>query len=312
MEKKCNCNEPYDPDYFQAGYPCCPIHDNSMQNKYPIGGYAPGNYTCICCICKKEFHGDKRAVQCEPCALAAKAKFDALSPAEQENVMKMNADIINNERGGFWRARALAAEKELQELKAGQGLGNDAHEKEIIMQAFEKVTQLFEGRTWIMDGRGSYPYNDDRYKEEVRYMYDEFEAIRKDTWANIHSKSVDYRKQIIVQYLQENPPQGAGWVNAALQYAKETIEFADKEFKCPDHLVETWCNMLLNTLHAIAQAQDESPSKESETVDPDELWDEFSEHIDTDIDSASTVAGSSVMTKQGFKKMMEKIQQAKK
>jgi hypothetical protein len=48
-----------------------------MQNKYPIGGYAPGNYTCICCICKKEFQGDKRTVQCEPCAVKSTAESDA-------------------------------------------------------------------------------------------------------------------------------------------------------------------------------------------------------------------------------------------
>lgn len=36
---------------------------------YPIGGYAPGNYTCICSTCGSQFIGDKRAVQCEPCAV---------------------------------------------------------------------------------------------------------------------------------------------------------------------------------------------------------------------------------------------------
>jgi hypothetical protein len=37
--------------------------------KYPIGGYAPGYYMCNCSTCKKQFQGDKRAVQCEPCAI---------------------------------------------------------------------------------------------------------------------------------------------------------------------------------------------------------------------------------------------------
>ena len=37
--------------------------------KYPIGGYAPGNYMCICSTCKKDFMGDKMAVQCEHCAI---------------------------------------------------------------------------------------------------------------------------------------------------------------------------------------------------------------------------------------------------
>jgi hypothetical protein len=37
--------------------------------KYPIGGYAPGNYRCNCVTCKTTFQGDKRAVQCESCAI---------------------------------------------------------------------------------------------------------------------------------------------------------------------------------------------------------------------------------------------------
>jgi hypothetical protein len=39
------------------------------ESKYPIGGYAPGFYSCKCINCKTEFIGDKRAVQCEPCAI---------------------------------------------------------------------------------------------------------------------------------------------------------------------------------------------------------------------------------------------------
>jgi len=37
--------------------------------QYPIGGYAPGSYSCTCVTCKTGFMGDKRAVQCEPCAI---------------------------------------------------------------------------------------------------------------------------------------------------------------------------------------------------------------------------------------------------
>lgn len=84
-----------------------------------------------------------------------------------------------------------------------EGISDDAHEKEIMMQAFDRVRQIFESRNWIMEGRGSYPYNDDRYKEEVRYLFDEFEAIRKDTWANVKTKSFEYRKRIIEQYVKE-------------------------------------------------------------------------------------------------------------
>jgi hypothetical protein len=81
-------------------------------------------------------------------------------------------------------------------------ISQDAHEKEVMMQAFGKVRQIFEGRSWIMEGRGSYPYNDDRYREEVRYLYDEFDAIKKETWGNIKSKSFEYRQAIIAEYLK--------------------------------------------------------------------------------------------------------------
>lgn len=63
--------------------------------KYPIGGYAPGNYSCTCCKCGTEFSGDKRAVECEPCAISAKKKFDALSPDEQAEVIKRNIEEVN-------------------------------------------------------------------------------------------------------------------------------------------------------------------------------------------------------------------------
>jgi hypothetical protein len=38
--------------------------------QYPMGSFAPGNYWHKECVtCKKEFMGDKRAVQCESCAI---------------------------------------------------------------------------------------------------------------------------------------------------------------------------------------------------------------------------------------------------
>lgn len=84
-------------------------------------------------------------------------------------------------------------------------VSQDAHEKEIMMKAFDRVRKLFELRSWIMEGRGSYPYDDDRYKEEVRYLYEEFDALQNDTWANIQSKSFQYRQQIISDYLKDHP-----------------------------------------------------------------------------------------------------------
>lgn len=67
----------------------------NMEKKYPIGGYAPGNYQRHCGTCGGGFFGDKRSFQCEPCALNDKAKFDALSPSEQEELVKRNVELLN-------------------------------------------------------------------------------------------------------------------------------------------------------------------------------------------------------------------------
>jgi len=64
-----------------------------MEKKYPIGGYAPGNYHNRCGTCNRSFFGDKRAFQCEPCALEAKARFDALPLEEQMQLVKRNGQI---------------------------------------------------------------------------------------------------------------------------------------------------------------------------------------------------------------------------
>lgn len=36
---------------------------------FRLGGYATGNYSCICGVCGKEFIGDKRARVCLPCTI---------------------------------------------------------------------------------------------------------------------------------------------------------------------------------------------------------------------------------------------------
>jgi hypothetical protein len=79
-----------------------------MEKNYPIGGYAPGNYYCTCATCKAQFQGDKMAVQCEPCAVSAKERFDKLDPNEQDLLIKRNARIAN-----FMFSGPLSPEREL-------------------------------------------------------------------------------------------------------------------------------------------------------------------------------------------------------
>lgn len=66
-------------------------------------------------------------------------------------------------------------------------------EREVVIKAFDDIRKEFEGRKWLMDGRGAYPYNDDRYKEEVRYIMNAFDGITFNVWKNIKSKTYEYR-----------------------------------------------------------------------------------------------------------------------
>lgn len=51
----------------------------SKMKCWPLGGFAPGLYSCKCADCEKNFEGDKRAHQCLPCAVKdAKQMIDNL------------------------------------------------------------------------------------------------------------------------------------------------------------------------------------------------------------------------------------------
>lgn len=52
--------------------------------KYPIAGYAPGGYQRTCASCSTLFLGDKRAFQCEPCAVRDHERYEALTPEEKD------------------------------------------------------------------------------------------------------------------------------------------------------------------------------------------------------------------------------------
>lgn len=78
-----------------------------MENEYPIGGYAPGNYLCKCTDCGKQFTGNKRAVQCEPCAVKQEEAFNALTADEQHELLKRNAETIKR----FFDERRADAER---------------------------------------------------------------------------------------------------------------------------------------------------------------------------------------------------------
>jgi hypothetical protein len=54
---------------------------------WPLAGYAPGSYHCKCFKCGEIFEGDKRAVECLPCAAkSVNAALSAASAVRSEGV----------------------------------------------------------------------------------------------------------------------------------------------------------------------------------------------------------------------------------
>ena len=76
------------------------------KSKYPIGGYAPGNYMCNCTTCKTQFQGDKRAVQCEPCAVK-------MVKEQVQTLIENNREIAEKEEQKQYLIDIMKADGEL-------------------------------------------------------------------------------------------------------------------------------------------------------------------------------------------------------
>ena len=87
-----------------------------------VGGFAIGKYCCECCKCKRTFLGDKRAIQCLPCAIdrlsqnykpieAAKSIVEKLERHEKRLIARYS--MLGNDEEEFpitaGEARALRA-----------------------------------------------------------------------------------------------------------------------------------------------------------------------------------------------------------
>lgn len=61
---------------------------------WPLGGFAPGNYTCKCVRCEAAFVGDKRASNCLECAVRSANEYAARMKAEN--------GLLQSELVGAW------------------------------------------------------------------------------------------------------------------------------------------------------------------------------------------------------------------
>jgi hypothetical protein len=71
----------YLPEHFEKSIP------QEEPKQYPMGSFASGNYWHKECVtCKKEFMGDKRAVQCESCAIELTKQFTQKEPKQEKGL----------------------------------------------------------------------------------------------------------------------------------------------------------------------------------------------------------------------------------
>lgn len=91
----------------------------------------------------------------------------------------------------------MTNEELLKENAELRRIGQQAmDEREVLIKGYDAIRKLFKSRDWLMEGRGCYPYNDDRYKQEVRYIMDAFNEINKNVWRDIKSKTFEYKKAV--------------------------------------------------------------------------------------------------------------------
>lgn len=95
--------------------------------KYPIGGYAPGSYSCKCFTCNTMFMGDKRAHQCEPCAIKIDNFFKSF-PSKQETLEEAAEEYLMKKyqkgtylgklftAGAEWQAERMYSEEDMIEF----------------------------------------------------------------------------------------------------------------------------------------------------------------------------------------------------
>lgn len=86
---------------------------------WPVGGYAPGGYSCRCRDCQTEFIGDKRATQCVECAVSGLWQLyeDTLADVARLHHEKMDGLYPDHNivfRAKLSEARASAIEESAQ------------------------------------------------------------------------------------------------------------------------------------------------------------------------------------------------------
>lgn len=71
---------------------------------WPLGGHAPGDYTCRCVKCSAWFMGDKRATWCLDCAIIwANKEISRLSTLTAAKPVRVTDEMVERACGAHWK-----------------------------------------------------------------------------------------------------------------------------------------------------------------------------------------------------------------
>jgi|SRR5882762_11803205 len=117
---------------------------------WPVGAYAPGNYSCKCCYCEKSFIGDKRAVSCLDCALSGTHVYVENLRDEIASLQSQLSSMTDNYQRAFAERDAAYEENRKLLLKTAQlrKVENETNLQEIMDIRKERDFALKELQTW--------------------------------------------------------------------------------------------------------------------------------------------------------------------
>lgn len=197
------------------------------ENKYPIGGHAPGREIIEDILLKTGKHNPEQCSELADLILRDMPKTTHVAKESvEENWQSFWKEIVCNEDG---TVNIESVKKELADFSF----------------ILEQVPKVYCHITGSRMSKVMY-HADTVIGVADQYFEEQLEEAVKD---------------------EVGEQDGFMWIKDALKWSKEAIEFANKEFECPEHFVETWGNLYMNVLHAIDQALDESaPASNSEQI----------------------------------------------
>lgn len=110
------------------------------------------------------------------------------------------SDVINLDHVYWYMAEACSSLLNEERTNKNKAI----EEREACLQALSKIQASFKTREWITEGRGVYPFDDDRYRQEVRFIFEELQGIISDVHRQVKSTTCDYRVEVEKQIGSEN------------------------------------------------------------------------------------------------------------